>query len=1348
MIGKTISHYKILEKLGAGGMGVVYKALDTRLDRFVALKFLPPHLSQDEEGKKRFIHEAKAASALDHPNICTIYEIDETKDSQLFIAMAYYDGEHLKAKIVRGPMPVETVVNLAIQIANGLGEAHERGIVHRDVKPPNIQITRDGQVKILDFGLAKLTRQTGITQTGTTLGTVAYMSPEQSRGERVDHRTDIWALGVVLYEMLTAELPFKADYEAAMVYAIVNEDPKPLQELQLDIPANLQRAINRILAKEPENRYQTMAELVSYLHGDKQESETQMTLSTTGLTETRKRQAERRQITAMFCELTILPLKSQPLDPEVLYIVTSKYHDLCEKIINRFDGHLAQKLGNGILVYFGFPHAHEDDPIRAVHAGLGIVDGVKYMSSTLEQAQQIKLEVRAGIHTGFVVAGETDDSGEQDTRSIIGEAPTIATKMLSVVEPNTLVIGETTIRLGKGYFDTRNLGAHSLKGISESISLFEVLHVSQAKSRLDLAAETGMTPLVGREQEVALMLKRWQQTTDGMGQVVLLGGEPGIGKSRLVQMLKEHVVRDPKVWVAETQCSPYYQNTAFYPMVDLFERTIFQVKPDEPLKEKVTKLEKFLTKHGFSLPETVPIFASLLSIPLEKEYPPLNLTPDRQKQKTIEALLNVFLERAAKSPVLFVLEDLHWADPTSLELLNLIIDQVPTVQLLVVLTFRPDFQPEWTSRSHLSQITLSRLTRKSVENMVKEVAGGKNLPAEVLDQVVRKTDGVPIFVEELTKTVLESGMLREGKKGYQLTGSLTKLKIPATLQDSLNARLDRMGTAREVAQIGSILGREFSYDLLMAVTQFDEETLQRELPQLVEAELLYIRGVPPQATYIFKHALIQEAAYYSLLKSKRQEYHLKIAQVSKEQFPEIAEAKPELLAHHFTEAGHDTEAIPCWLLAGQRALQRSANMEAVAHLSRGLELVDKLPETPERIQQELPLQMAIGPALMATKGWSAPEVEKAYARAGDLCLQVEDTSQLFPVFFGLWTFHVVRAHHLTAKGFGEYLLSLAKGTKDLELLLEAHVSLGVSCFFLGELPEAKKHLEEAIKIYDPKKHGAHAFIYGQDPGMAARAYFSLTLWLLGYFDKAKRRSQESLTLAKDLDHAFSLGFAENVAAWHNQYRREGATTQKHADEAVNISREQNLVFFMAMGTILRGWALAEQGEIEVGMAEMNQGLEIYKMTGAELLMPYWLALLAETNAKARKYKRSLSLVAEALELADKTEEHFWKADLLRLKGELLQRQKAAAEKIERCYRQAIEVSKKQNAKSLELRAAVSLSRFLRKKKKPQQKKILEKLYGSFKEGLGTVDLKDAKQLIKELSKEPSQTKNSKGGETK
>ena len=528
-----------------------------------------------------------------------------------------------------------------------------------------------------------------------------------------------------------------------------------------------------------------------------------------------------------------------------------------------------------------------------------------------------------------------------------------------------------------------------------------MLYESMARSRLEAAGSTGLTPLVGREQEVALLLERWAQVKDGLGQVVLLSGEAGIGKSRLVQVLTAHVAAEPQAWLTPCQCSPYYQNTALYPMIDLLERVVLRFAREESPPQKLSKLEGFVVQYGLPLAEAVPLFAALLSLPLTADYAPLTMSPEQQKQQTLQALLTILLRRAAQQPVLFVMEDLHWVDPSTLELLSLLVDQGPTARILVLLTFRPDFPPPWTGCSHLTQVTLPRLPRRQAAEMTGQVAHRKALPPEVVEQVVAKTDGVPLFVEELTKMVLESGLLQEREERYELTGPLPPLAIPATLHDSLMARLDRLATVKTLAQLGATLGREFSYSLLQAVSPWDEGTLQRGLQQLVEAEFLYQQGLPPQATYLFKHALIQEAAYQSLLRSTRQRHHQHIAQVLEAQFPELCETQPELLAHHYTEAGLLAQAVPYWQRAGQRAVQRFAHREAIGHLTKGLDLLKGLPETPEHTHQELDLQTALGPAWMAAKGYAAPEVEQAYARARELCRQLGEHARLFSVLRGV-----------------------------------------------------------------------------------------------------------------------------------------------------------------------------------------------------------------------------------------------------------------------------------------------------------------------------------------------------------
>ncbi len=1045
-------------------------------------------------------------------------------------------------------------------------------------------------------------------------------------------------------------------------------------------------------------------------------------------------EAERRQLTVMFCDLVGSTPLAEQLDPEELREVIRSYQEVCAEVIDRFDGYIGKYLGDGLLVYFGYPLAHEDDAQRAVRAGLEILEEIERLNTHLQCDKGIKLAIRLGIHTGLVVMGEMGGGKKRDPMAIVGETPNIAARLQGLAEPNTVVISSATYPLVEGLFECHDLGMHALKGISSPMRVYQVICESGVWSRFEVSATKGLTPLVGREQEVGLLLERWEQVKEGRGQVVLLIGEAGIGKSRLVQVLKEYVAGEAHARI-ESRCSPYYQNSAFYPVIDHLQRLLF--RKEDSTEDKLGKLERALVgaQHAVPIQETVPLFASLLSLPIPDSYPTLNLTPQRQKQKTMETLLVWLLKEAENQPVLRIVEDLHWVDPSTLEYLSLLVEQVPTARIFTLFTFRSDFSPPWAMRSHLTRIMLNRLTLKQVEVMVEKMTGGKALPAEVLQQIVARTDGVPLFVEELTKMVLESGLLREQEGYYELAGSLPPLAIPTTLQDSLMARLDRLGTVKEVTQLGATLGREFTYELLHAVSPLDEATLQTDLDKLVEAELIYQRGLPPQARYFFKHALIQEAAYQSLLRSKKQQYHQKIAQILEERFPETVETQPELLGHHYTEAGLAGQAIPYWQRAGQRARQRSANVEAIGHLTKGLELLKTLPDTPERSQQELDLQTTLAPALMATKGYASTEVEKAYARARELCQQVRETTQLFPVLRGLWVFYQVRAEHQTARDLAEQLLHLAQNVQDPALLLEVQLVLGATLFFLGEFAPARAHLDQGMTLYDPRKHRSLVLPYSvADPGVVCLSYAAWTLWHLGYPDQAMKKSHEALTLARELSHPFSLAFAMDFAAWLHQYRREGQAAKEQAEAAMTLSTEHGFPHWVAMGTILRGGALAEQGQGEEGIAQMHQGLAAWRATGAELVRPYFLALLAEASGKVGQIEDGLTVLAEALSVINISGERFYEGEIYRLKGELAlalsQKNQAEAET---CFRQAVDIARQQSAKSLELRAAMSLCRLLQRQgEREEAQQMLAQIYGWFTEGFDTADLKEAKALLEEI----------------
>jgi predicted ATPase/class 3 adenylate cyclase len=1044
-------------------------------------------------------------------------------------------------------------------------------------------------------------------------------------------------------------------------------------------------------------------------------------------------EAERRQLTVMFCDLVDSTKLSSQLDPEDYREVVRAYQATCTKIIQRYDGHVAQLLGDGLLVYFGYPQAREDDAHRAVRTGLEILEAMEALNNHIAHDKGIRLAVRLGVHTGLVVIGEMGGEGCQEQLAL-GDVPNIAARLEGLAQPDTVVVSPATYRLTHGYFDCDALGEQPLRGMAEPMAVYRVRRASGAQSHLDIAVPRGLPPLVGRASEVMLLLERWAHAKEGQGQVVLLSGEAGIGKSRLVQVLKDQVAGEPHTRL-ECRSLPYYQHSALYPIIELLPRLLpwqHDASPDEQLDQ----LAQALRQYRLPEQETMPLLAPLLSLAIpEDRYPPLTFSPERQRQKTFEVLLAVLLEVAAHRPVLFILEDVHWTDPSTLELLDLLMDQIPTVSLCALLTCRRTFQPSWSPRSYLTQVTLNRLSRQQSERMAEQVAGGKRLPAEVLRQVVEKTDGVPLFVEEMTKAILESGYLKEIDAYYEVTGTLPALAIPATLHDSLMARLDRLVTAKAVAQYAAVLGRHFSYAVLHAVSQLDEPTLQRELGRLVDAELLYQRGLPPQATYLFKHALIRDIAYESLLRSTRQGYHQRVTQVLAAQFPETAATQPELLAQHCTEAGLNAPAVRYWYQAGQHAIQRSAHAEAVAHLTKGLEVLKTLPNTSERTQQELDVQITLGQALTVTKGYAAPEVEHTYTRARQLCQQVGETPQLFPVLRGLWNFYLIRREVRTARELAEQLLGLAQHAQDPALLQQAHSALAGALVHLGAFAAAQAHLQQGLALYDPPQHRTLALRLGYDLGVFFLAYMTRPLWLLGYPDQALQRSHETLTLAQELAHPFSLAYALTFAAWIHQFRREGQATHARAEALCALAREQGFAMLLASGPMHRGWALAEQGQSTEGMVQIREGLAAYRATGSEVDRAYFLALLAEAYGRGKRDEEGLAMLDEALALTDQQASVIWEAEFHRLKGELLLARSAENQvEAEACFHEALAVSRCQQAKSLELRAAMSLARLWQHQGKiPQAHDLLAPVYTWFTEGFETADLQEAKALLDALA---------------
>jgi predicted ATPase/class 3 adenylate cyclase len=1038
-------------------------------------------------------------------------------------------------------------------------------------------------------------------------------------------------------------------------------------------------------------------------------------------------------LTVLFCDLVGSTMLSGQLDLEDLRAVVRAYQETAAEVIQHYEGHIAQYLGDGLLVYFGYPQAHEDDAQRAVHTGVELVEAIGGLNTRLEARYGVRLAVRLGIHTGPVVVGDIGGGGRYEQLAL-GETPNIAARLEGLAAPNTVVISPVTARLVHQTFVLEDLGASVLKGVAEPMAVSRVLG-RRTPSRHDDEAPPSRTPfLVGRDEELGLLRRRWEQSKEGLGQVVLLSGAAGLGKSSLVAALRAQVGREGYAHLT-LRCSPYHTNSALYPVIEHLQQ-VLQFERTDPPETKLARLEQGLQPCRLPREEIVPLFGALLAVPLPAErYPARNVSPQQQRQQTQDALVAWLLEEATRQPVLAVWEDLHWADPTTLELLGLLVEQTPTAAMLHVLTFRPEFSPPWPTRSHLTPITLNRLERPQVEALIAHLVGGKALPAEVVAHIMAKTDGVPLYVEELTKMLLASDLLRADAEHYVLTGPLSTMAIPETLQDSLMARLDQLATAKEVAQLGAVLGREFVYDMIRAISSQDEATVQDGLARLVAAELLYQRGRPPRARYMFKHALIQDAAYASLLRRTRQQVHQQVAQLLEARFPEIVETQPELVARHYTEAGCTEQAVGYWQRAGQQASDRSAHLEAISHLTTGIELLKTLPETPEHTQQALALYIALGAALQIAKGFAAPEAEHAYTRARELCQQVGEIPEIVPVLYGLWRFYLGRAQFHRVRETGETLLRLAQRDHVPTHAVVAHLALGITSFCLGVLPAARQHLEEGIARYTPDQHHAPLFRIGHDPGVNCRGWAAMTLWLLGYPEQALARLHDALTLAHTLSHPFSLAYAQCWAALVNQLRRDAPAVHAQAEATVTLSTEQGFTLWAAWGTSLRGWALALRGQGEEGRVQVRQGIAAVRATGTALLIPYFCTVLADVCDHLGHTEDGLRALAEAHTLAEQYEDRWWEAEICRLRGVLLLRQPGTPEaEAEACFQRALDVARRQEAKSLELRAAMSLSRLWQQQGKRQEAHdLLAEVYAWFTEGFDTADLQDAKALLEALA---------------
>ena len=1035
--------------------------------------------------------------------------------------------------------------------------------------------------------------------------------------------------------------------------------------------------------------------------------------------------AERRHLTVMICDLVDSTALERRLDPEDMAVVIDAYHATCARITLAFDGFIADFRGDGILAYFGYPRAHEDDAERTVRAALDIAAAVGRLKTPTEEP----LSVRIGVATGLVVVGDRLGESALRDHTVIGDTPSLAARLQTLAEPGTVIIGASTRRLLGDLFHLRDLGQHKLKGITEPVAAWAVDSVSTAQSRFEATHTAGVTDLVGREDDLDFLLKRQRLAWKGEGQIVLISGEPGIGKSRLVAALEEQIADQPHTFL-QYQCSPHHTNSALYPFIAQLERAV-GFKSDDAAEERLNKLESHLAMRPPLVQDVAPLFAALLSIPIGERYSNAPLNPAQLRRRTFAALLDQFQRLAGEKPILLSFEDAHWADGTSLELLDLTVERVRQLPVLALITLRPDFEPPWIGLSNVGTLTLNRLDRSNVESIIAHLTGGRSLPAEVMNQIVTKTDGNPLFVEELTKTVLEGDILVENADSYRLNGPLPPLAIPTTLQDSLMARLDRLAPVKEICQIGAAIGREFSFSLMREVVGRDERSVKNDLAKLEDAELLFRRGEPPDAVYSFKHVLVRDAAYESLLKSCRQQLHGQIARTMESKFPDIVVSQPEILAHHFTEANLVESAIGYWLKAGNLALGRSANA-AVSHLKEGLKLIPSINDQMVSNKLELRLQTSLGNSLRATKGWSTDSVKQAYTRALELCRQSGLDEDTFPAVFGLWTWNFLRATLHEAQALAGHLLRAAESVDNPAYKVLAHEASGFTLFAQGKFVAAHTELERGIILCEDSKAGTYLDLSAQDPRVHLRSYDAMTLWLLGYPDRALQLCAEARSYADMTRYPFSDAMARTISLRVHQLRGEAAIVANEADAAIALCEEHEFIHYLAMALILRGWARAQQGEFEKGVNEIQEGLKKERATGALLFESYSLGLLADAFIKNQRYEQAFECLDQAQSrLDEENAESFYAAEIYRLLGETHLRSNKDPDQAEHYFSKGLKVAREQKAKSLELKLCLSFCDLHDLTKQTDKcRSQLDEIYGFFSDGFGTADLVRAKARLK------------------
>lgn len=1049
-----------------------------------------------------------------------------------------------------------------------------------------------------------------------------------------------------------------------------------------------------------------------------------MQMRARGQSEHAEEGAEKRQLTVLFCDLVGSTVLSRQLDSEDYREVLRLYQDACSGVVHRYGGRVASCIGDGLMIYFGYPVADENDAERAALAGLGIVETVKALVPSLRTGERPRLAVRVGIHTGLAVVGEMGHGDTWDPMASVGETPNIAARIQEQAEAHRVLISAATQRLLRGGVTTRSLGECSLRGLAEPMELYQVVE-ERTPERYTVRGTSA--PFVDRVDELGWLRERFALSSSSTGQVALIAGEAGIGKSRLVNVFREGMAQPHHFW--EFRCSPYDQQSAFRPMIACLERMLGLRRDDLP-ETNLVKLKRAISACG-PIEELLPPLATLLTLPGLEHPMPHGMSRERQQSAVMEVVLSLMRGFARQMPLLLVVEDLHWSDTSTLEFLARYVESAAAERFFAILTHRPEFTPPWQEHPHVGCLMLHKLQVEPATAMVTAVSGSRRLPDEVVARVVTRADGVPLFIEELTRMMLHSDAADVRGDGTVLTSPRPAFVIPSTLRDLLTARLDRLEDAKPLAQLAAVIGREFSYRVLEAISPLREPLLKDHLRRLLEAEVLEQHAPAAEVSYRFRHHLVQEVAYASLLRRKCEEYHQRIAEVLERRFPDTVQDRPEIIAHHYTAGGLPERAICYWRQAGELAMKRSAGHEAVMHLRRGLELVAALPEGSQRSEDEVLLQLPLGAALTAVKGYAAPEVAATYSRAYELCQVLAEGPPLFQIVRGLQSFHMVRGPLRTAHRLGAQLLQLARAHGDPLSLVQAHRRLGWCLFCLGKMQEARIHLERAVDLYDHARSPEHLLAYGSDPWVQGVANLAWLDWCTGFAERALQRAAAAVQRARELGHPLSLVYALCVSVPVHQGRGEPQAALALTEETCSIAARYGFAYWEAWAGILRGWAQVRVGKVPAGLAALRKGMEMYGATGAELFVPYSLALLAEAYRDAGLIDDALKALGKAHDHAGRIDVHFYDAELHALEGEILQMRPAArVEDSERCLNRAVAIAREQGALSLELRAVLRLARLLERGGQHEEaRRRLAEVSGRLSEDWRSAEFREAAALL-------------------